>query len=859
MAYALFDGHSLKSITLRDPAAWQQIFGVGVDGPTASVLTLYREVPWLYRAVTLRAGAVASLPYTFTVGEDELGPEQVIGTLRLPLDINLPALLQQFETWLALFGQAYASKEINSLRRATTLSPILPTTIEPVFGADGLAGFKRQVNGRDEAKAVEELFYVWYPAAGEEQGPGDAPARIAGGAAAALLNKEKTARAFFKRGGIKPTLISIPERTGDFDRDRLQNWLDRTIDGLSNVFKAKLWRGDLKATEIGPDPEKMALRELTDICREDIGAAMGVPPSMLAANAANFACLPGDQRVFTPYGSIPIADLNEGDSIWQYDMKTGIVQNTVAAIVNQGSAPVYEIRTPHRALRASENHLFLTIAVEPGTGNGLGNTRRQSWQYTWKRADEIEPGDILVSVEETPDLGVTEYDGLQITDELMEVCGLYLGDGDITQGRTVRFAIPESEAQDIYAEKCERVFSRAYTGYGELKAKRNHHIFIIHSAEAVRLLHRLGFTGNALTKRVPAWVFTLSKSLRLAFLRGYLDSDGTVNKNRGAICYAAANEALINDIRTLCLSCGIPVSNLGHHYSADGNYGPVSLHRFTCGYSKYNRLIGANNPEKQARLQVDTESPYDGRFVPGKTFRITSLTLPQGMGVERVSEVEFVGEEDVYDLSTSGTHTFIAEGLVVHNTSQQDVRTFHDWTVIPEAMLICNALNEQVFAPYGLSLCPRPDLMEMYQDDKSAEADKLIALFEAGGLTINELRGMLDLGELTGQQMTDNLALLRLLFAAKNPAQAAAQLPAEAPVVIDSTATVSAKATSLEDDLGKWQQKALRRWNEGKPEKALDFVSEAIPGTLAAAIRGGLEAAQSEADVKAAFIWGAYP
>lgn len=566
MAYALFDGHSLKSITLQDTAAWQQFFGLGQDGPLTDVLSLYRAVPWLYRGVTLRANAVSAMPYTFAVGEDDLPPKDVIGTPRLPVDFDLPGVLRQFELWLTLFGRAYAHKEINGLGRATTLKPMLPATITPMFTPAGLAYFERQVNGQKADVAADQVFYVWYPAAGAEQGPGESPAGIAQGAAASLLNKENTSRAFFKRGGIKPTLISIPERTNDNDRDRLQGWLDRTISGLTGAFKAKLWRGEIKATEIGPDPDKLALRETTDMSREDTAGALGIPQSLIAANASNFA------------------------------------------------------------------------------------------------------------------------------------------------------------------------------------------------------------------------------------------------------------------------------------------------------------------------------------------------------------------------------------------TSQQDVRTFHDWTVIPEAALICAALNKQVFAPFGLTLRPRPDLMEMYQDDKSEEVDKLVSLVETGGLTINELRGMLDLGELTPQQIADNLTLLRMLFAAKNPPPAGyAQIPGETPVVIDSTATVSQdgapvnidstqglngaqiqaalnilagvvngatvpsvavellmtlgieperakrmvqdtahgaklpelpgskslaeskeslaamRPISLEDDLGKWQQKAIRRWNEGKPEKALDFVSEAIPGTLAAAIRGGLEAATSEADIRAAFTWGAYP
>jgi hypothetical protein len=67
------------------------------------------------------------------------------------------------------------------------------------------------------------------------------------------------------------------------------------------------------------------------------------------------------------------------------------------------------------------------------------------------------------------------------------------------------------------------------------------------------------------------------------------------------------------------------------------------------------------------------------------------------------------------------------------------------------------------------------------------------------------------------------------------------------------------RVSELADDLDRWERKALRRFEEGKPHRALEFESAAIPETLAEAIRGALETAQTAADVRAAFMWADYP
>lgn len=237
-------------------------------------------------------------------------------------------------------------------------------------------------------------------------------------------------------------------------------------------------------------------------------------------------------------------------------------------------------------------------------------------------------------------------------------------------------------------------------------------------------------------------------------------------------------------------------------------------------------------------------------------------------------------------------HSLLFSSAANYATAEQDDKHFYDKTVIPLARGILRSWNNQLFKPLGLEMKERHDLLEMYQDDESDKAYRLLAAVNAGAMPPSEFRMQMNLEELApeDQEMAyEHLRRIAIAQAGQTPDDAQAKLEAELeraknppqpfgapPVQLaqeqaelqhaedgtqepNSETQAIGKAATLEGDLSKWQAKALRRWAEGKPGKALDFVSAAIPAALASAIRGGLEVAQSEADIKAAFIWGAYP
>ena len=87
--------------------------------------------------------------------------------------------------------------------------------------------------------------------------------------------------------------------------------------------------------------------------------------------------------------------------------------------------------------------------------------------------------------------------------------------------------------------------------------------FQFSSTHAVHCLQRYGLVQGAKVKRVPGWVFGLRRELRLAFLAGLVDTDGSIDR-RGTLKIQLANRPLVEDVKALLVGCGIQTSNLYH-------------------------------------------------------------------------------------------------------------------------------------------------------------------------------------------------------------------------------------------------------------------------------------------------------
>ena len=282
-----FDGRKAVAIDELPPEAWT-FFSGGQDVDPLRLLKKYwKTVPWLFRAVQLRAQALSALPFAIVGRNDEdidtsADYSNALGFLPDPV-----SLLYLIEAALTLLGRAYLFREKNRAR-TLDLRYLLPTSITPQMNEQtGLTGFIRLLKHGKKPLQVDDLVYFWAPDPFVELGPPTgSPGQAALQAAGVLYNIDVFASLFFSRGAIKATLLTVEGSPAESEKKKLRAWWKRFISGVKNAFTAEVISADVKPVIIGEGISELSDVELTKEKREDIATAIGIPQTMLWSTAA---------------------------------------------------------------------------------------------------------------------------------------------------------------------------------------------------------------------------------------------------------------------------------------------------------------------------------------------------------------------------------------------------------------------------------------------------------------------------------------------------------------------------------------------------------------------------------------------
>lgn len=326
-----------------------------------------------------------------------------------------------------------------------------------------------------------------------------------------------------------------------------------------------------------------------------------------------------------------------GEEVWAVNTRGEFQRRKVEAVLDQGVAETVEVVTDRSTVRATPWHPFL---VASGVGGNL----------TWRRADELHPGDRVVELKEIPGAApVHEW----IDAEFMWLLGYLFGDGWVTSDRLSICA-----AIGVRQEVNDRVLALLRDWFPTVEFKvvpfGPHGGYIRGDSRPVaRALADLGLAGKAKTKRVPDWVFGSLPEHRRAFLRGVVAADGT-RQARSTDSYRVemANEGLVRDIRGLAMGSGLRVGLLqSRTRTSQAPHSPVATSSTTWSLSLNFATVGVR------------EGRHKGT---GRTYEKLGTHARFG----RVVEVRPTARTQVWDLTVEGTHSFIADGLAVHNTPQ---------------------------------------------------------------------------------------------------------------------------------------------------------------------------------------------
>jgi tRNA-splicing ligase RtcB len=387
------------------------------------------------------------------------------------------------------------------------------------------------------------------------------------------------------------------------------------------------------------------------IIHRKVSKALGAKVIAGVENHHNF-CIPASERIPTPDGPRPITGIAAGDRVYSFDPERGLLAAKVKAVWSSGRKLIHTIRTRHRRIRVSGTHPILT-ARPAGRA--------------WVRAEHVRPGDRVVCAQ-----------GYYRSDKPMPVgharfVGAFLGDGWVRsdtkrQGYTFGLAIGDASEEHThrYAELIRSLDLPAVAKGTwknaplRLKVSAPGAFGISGSNKRVyRFIEGLGLAEPSTRRRVPAAVFAATREDKIEMLSGYIDADGSIgNSTRrdGSGVVRACNEPLVRDVREVAISVGMGCTNV-RRVSLATNFGETTCYCFNIAPSSVKQLDLWHAAKRAA---VDAA-------------RVRQLPcddgLPVGFFTEAVLGVAMTEvAEEVFDLEVDHpTHSFVCEGVVVHN------------------------------------------------------------------------------------------------------------------------------------------------------------------------------------------------
>jgi len=284
-----------KSMTIQD--SWDF-----VDTQAASQTKdgeLYSRVAAAFQAVNITAKAVANMPFVILNKQGEIYDDSTAWKNRVGFMPNPRDTIRRICHSMIMTNMGYLRMGKNAAGIKKKLNYTVPTSIEiitdPVTGE--LVKLNRIVNGaviQTFAPDDPDLIRFWWLDEKTELLPSpDTEFKAIMSAAGILFYSDFFTENFYKRGGVKPTLIAMKGMVmGDKKEEMQKDWTSwvRGIGKFASNITAKIFNAE--TMDIKPFGEGLGDLKDTPVYRqalENIAIGLNMPLSRLLSNSANRA------------------------------------------------------------------------------------------------------------------------------------------------------------------------------------------------------------------------------------------------------------------------------------------------------------------------------------------------------------------------------------------------------------------------------------------------------------------------------------------------------------------------------------------------------------------------------------------
>jgi ribonucleoside-diphosphate reductase alpha chain len=439
-----------------------------------------------------------------------------------------------------------------------------------------------------------------------------------------------------------------------------------------------------------------------------------------ASLLAPTGCLVGDSLITTGRGLTRLSELGDvyGDR-WQ---DLGLTVSTDEG-PRQATKFFVNGEEPTRLIRTDGGY-----RIQGTLTHRLKVVDEQTGAWAWKRLADVANGDVLplqmgtlvgdVCRVPLPALDQAYYTGDRhlrvpdrVTPELAELVGYFMGDGSL-HAKGIRLCVADSDL-DVAARMgvlAKELFGlepvvTAQQGYQEVTLQSVRLSRWWQAAGFAKELPDPGHVGMGWVPRIPSAILEANDpAVYGAFLRGLFEAGGTVAD--GVPSVSTARESFAAEIRTLLLTLGLATSTRKTVSGWGGEICQVRLRNVdhARNFDEFVGFIGERKSRLMVHLEPDHSAKKDYVFLPKSTWtdvvpvghaarnavllslrkaggvprmlarRLFEETLDDRIGdalgylFERVAVNEDGGVQPTYDLSVPDNVTYVANGMVSHNT-----------------------------------------------------------------------------------------------------------------------------------------------------------------------------------------------
>lgn len=369
-------------------------------------------------------------------------------------------------------------------------------------------------------------------------------------------------------------------------------------------------------------PEVPNLGDMTTISRRVLTGEVSAPDVFCGGTP----CFTAGHMVITQRGYVPIEGIVVGDMVVTHKGRLRRVVRIGSKIARVGRLSGVGLG---EKISCTPDHPFRSVEWR------MQNTKRGN-KYervehigdpSWTAAKDM-PGSQWCALTAVSVDAPVMPDGID-ADELLYIAGFYLGDGFI---RRWSDANKKAVVFGVNDEKVDRFKARVTQSVSVLRERTGPRIVLGNTAIADWLIENFGEYSHA--KTLPAWV--LAHPQRAALMDGYRDTDGHCTANGWRAI--SVSRALAYGMRDLAQTLGMVAS---------------------VAFTKV-------EPTKTIEgRKVNQRDYWTVTAFNGETSRKSRIR--HGVLLRTVSAFEEVGDETVFNIEVDEDHSYVLDGVIVHN------------------------------------------------------------------------------------------------------------------------------------------------------------------------------------------------